>query len=962
MNNKLISKENMRIPLSLSVAVLLILSTVITVIPAAFAAASTTTVSPLTVTAKAATALTFTIANPGASTASYSQVQIRVSARWSLITPEAVTTTGLGGTPSVSISGIGPYVVVVSGIALAPGATGTVKIAGMVADVGLTGSSYTDPFTVFSLDATSGALLVADANNGGASLLEAITVTAGTATFLDAGMMPSAAYISTTLAVNSTLHVHVNNTAGANVGSNTTIIVIGRDVNNNAIIGHALMNTNQTDGNWSNLMKLNNVAPTAGQLNFKSITEVLIRGGTWGDDFYVVDWNTETVRVRGITTRDTVSGSLIAGQSIDVVAVATDNTGKGASGVSVAFESDKTGSAFSSASVSTTVQGTARNIYTTSTSQGTNNIKTTATGLLFSPLTFAITTVWGPAATLSISASPNSITAVGGSSTISLSIKDANGNTRKVAGTVLTFGTSAGVLSAITATTSSAGTASITLSATPTTVAGSVATITSTGAGLAGQTTVSFTSGPVAGVTITVSSTSMNIQGSVTITATVKDANNNPITGATVAFTQTVMSGLLTYAPSLSPTSAITGASGQVTTTLTASIEAGTLTVTGTSGGYSATTAVITINGGSATTLTGTATPSVIAADGVSTSVITWTLKDGFGNVVKPATAVPVTITTSAGTFTGTGTSTASDSIQTITGMTTGVTLKSTTTVGKITVTANGGGIIGTLSITFAGQATDFKLSAKPSTVQIGTASTVTLQLIDPFGNNALAGTAAPIVNTLSATAGTAVIAAPMNASGTLGTFTFNAPATVPPGGISTLTIQITITTNDAIPFQVQHQLTIPISGAPNSLVLTADPTSLPADGIAVGKVNARLVDANGVTIISGSGTTIGFSTTAGTLLTTSVVTDLTTGISSAYIKAPATAGLGTLTAVGGGVSGTLGLNFTTPGTAYVETLTTPVIKDTSGNVVAAPRVVLLGYGVRRWLYRELTLNMSQDR
>jgi hypothetical protein len=132
--------------------------------------------------------------------------------------------------------------------------------------------------------------------------------------------------------------------------------------------------------------------------------------------------------------------------------------------------------------------------------------------------------------------------------------------------------------------------------------------------------------------------------------------------------------------------------------------------------------------------------------------------------------------------------------------------------------------------------------------------------------------------------------------------------------------------------------MNIQITGAAFQLVLGANPVSLPADGVTVGIVSARLVDAAGVTIISGTGTTIQFATTAGTLLTVGVVTSTTDGIATAYIKAPSSAGVGSISAVGGGVSGALSMTFTTPGTTYVETLTTPVIKDTSGNVVTAPK------------------------
>jgi adhesin/invasin len=850
-----------------------------------------------------------------------------------VISPDSVVTSGLGGSPTVTISGSGPYVVVVSGISLAPSASGTITLKGMVADVGLTGSTYTDNFYVYSLDDSASPQITGDANN---PLAVTVNVATGTATYMDHGMEPKATFVNPTFSASKLVAVVTATAAAGGTGSDVTIIVAGRDSTGASLIGRATILSGSTTSTTPVDITLfdGSTTPT----NWARVEAVYIRTtqGVIGDKFKLRAVQAAMDVVTDIETKDSTAGTLIAGQSINLAAFVTDNSGKGVSGVPVTFSTyaasttEVTGGSFTATTVTTDALGVARTIFTTSTTQGTQTIKATSPGLIGSGTTYKITTVWGPAARLVVTASPDSIPAVGGSSTITAMLVDANGNTRKVAGVSVAFGTTAGQLSDKSATTGSDGKASVVLSATSTTTAGTTALVTATAAGLTGSVQVSFTTGPIASVSVSVSPSSIRILEEATVTATVKDANGNPIQGATVTFAITITGGFVTYQPTMKPSSAVTGPDGTATSKFVASIEAGTATVTAAAGGFTATTGTITVSGGTPVKLEGSATQTTIPADGTSTTTITFTLEDKYGNTVLPSAAIPVTITTTAGTLSST-----TDTISTATGSTSGVTLKSSTTVGKVTVTATGGGYTGSVTVTFAGAASDFKMTAQPSIVQVNNPTTITIQLIDAAGNNAINTGTAAISFEGTATSGTlALPISSINPGSSSTQFTWTAPSSVPPGGTATITVTATLKPGVTITRQVQVQ----VAGAPYKISLTATPTTAPADGTTIVEVVAKLVDVSGVTIVSSPGITIQFSTDLGTLLTTSVNTDTTTGEAKAYLKAPTTTGKATITAVGGGVAGSTTIEFTTPGPVYKAEVKTPTLVDTAGRTVTAPR------------------------
>jgi hypothetical protein len=128
-----------------------------------------------------------------------------------------------------------------------------------------------------------------------------------------------------------------------------------------------------------------------------------------------------------------------------------------------------------------------------------------------------------------------------------------------------------------------------TLTATSDTLTGSPVTFTATG-----------TAGPASKISVTLSPTSVALGGTSTATATVTDADDNPVSGVNVTFSSAAGASV--------PGAAVaTDVSGVATATVTASAtQAGTVVITGSfgPGGSEAATATLTVNPGVASKLT----------------------------------------------------------------------------------------------------------------------------------------------------------------------------------------------------------------------------------------------------------------------------------------------------------------------------------------------------------------------
>ncbi len=231
-------------------------------------------------------------------------------------------------------------------------------------------------------------------------------------------------------------------------------------------------------------------------------------------------------------------------------------------------------------------------------------------------------------------------------SVVTLTLKD--GNNIPVTGQNVTFLSPLGTLSAMTDSGNGVYTATLTAG----TVSGTTA-VSSNINGIAldmtpATVTLNGNSGELSTTNSTFVAAPVNIEanGSDTsvVTLTLRDSNNNPVTGQTVNFAGT-----------LGTLGAVTeGSSGVYTATLTAGIIVGTSSITASvsSTALGVTPATVTLNGNSgnlsATNSTLVAAPVNIEANGSDTSVVTLTLRDNNNN---PVTGQTVAFTSTLGTL-----------------------------------------------------------------------------------------------------------------------------------------------------------------------------------------------------------------------------------------------------------------------------------------------------------------------
>ncbi|MGH7537913.1 MAG: Ig-like domain-containing protein [Gemmatimonadales bacterium] len=173
----------------------------------------------------------------------------------------------------------------------------------------------------------------------------------------------------------------------------------------------------------------------------------------------------------------------------------------------------------------------------------------------------------GVSATLStVSADPTSITAVSGTSTITVTVRDASGNPVNGAAVVLSATGTGNTITQPAGTTNPSGVATGSISSSV--AEQKTVTATANGTVITPTAVVTVTTGPVSASQSTVSASPTSIVaggGPSTITVTAKDAGGNPISGATVVLAATGTGNTLTQ-PS-GPTNASGVATGSLSST-----------------------------------------------------------------------------------------------------------------------------------------------------------------------------------------------------------------------------------------------------------------------------------------------------------------------------------------------------------------------------------------------------------
>jgi len=402
------------------------------------------------------------------------------------------------------------------------------------------------------------------------------------------------------------------------------------------------------------------------------------------------------------------------------------------------------------------------------------------------------------------------------------------------------------------------------------------------------------------------------------VTATVLNSDGDPVDDdTTVVFTTT--------AGALSPASAQTY-DGMATVYLRSSTTVGTATVTATAAGASSSVSVNFIPSNVAS-ISLTANPGTLNADGASTSTIRAEVRDSQGNSVGEE-VISFSITSGTGTL-------SESTVTTVSGVA-ALTYTASNRVGFETITAwSANGISGSVTITLISAIVgSVTVSAGSSEITAnGISQTLIMSTVkDVNGNNVADGTAVNFstsAGTLSAAISTTVngiATATLTSSATVGT----AIVTVTAGGV------LGTTTVNFIP------------GAPNIINLTATPNNLSADGASTSTIRAVVNDARGNAVANGE--VISFRVTTGTGLLSAPTATTTNGVATLTYTASNSVGFETITALAAnGISGSVTITLisaivgsvtVSAGSSEItadgisQTLIMSTVKDINGNNV----------------------------
>ena len=431
--------------------------------------------------------------------------------------------------------------------------------------------------------------------------------------------------------------------------------------------------------------------------------------------------------------------------------------------------------------------------------------------------------------TSTITASPASVVADNTTSTITVRLKDAAGNNLPNGGgaTVALSATAPGALSAVT----NNGDGTFTATVKSTLVGTATITGTLNGSAFASSASVTFTPGPATNFVVT--SPGSAIAGSATtVTVTAKDQYGNTATGytGTVHFTSTDGSA------SLPGDYTFVGSDNGANTVPVTLKTAGSQTVTATDGPINGTTGTIGVSPGpvSATASTVTRSPASVPADNSTTSTVTVTLKDAYGNVV-PAKVVTLGAGAGSSTWSPLTDTTNSSGVASFAAkdtMVENVVYNAVDTTDALPLTD-----VATVSFV-AGPLASITLNPANATVAAGVGQTYTVLGYDSLGH---------LIGDVTASPSTSLAINP-NGSCIADTCTATASgphtviATNTTGGVHTATANLTVT---------------PAAASAANSTITASPGSITADGISTSTITVHAKDQYFNTITTGGDTVV---------------------------------------------------------------------------------------------------------
>ena len=521
-------------------------------------------------------------------------------------------------------------------------------------------------------------------------------------------------------------------------------------------------------------------------------------------------------------------------------------------------------------------------------------ITTTGSGKVGVSNPFTVTP--GAPFTVTVTASRTSIPIVSGSAVVTATVCDIGGDL-VADGTVVTFTTTLGAIAPLTRTTTN-GVATAVLTSGSTS---GTAVVVATADSRSGSTNVTFTPGPAASVALVAYPASIPIGGlTATLTATVRDQYANLVADGTVVTFTTSLGSVAPY------TRSTTG--GAATVVLISGPIMGTATVTATVDAISGTTTV-TFTPGLPFTVTLVAAPSSIPVGG-STSTVTATVVDRYGNVVADGTTVA--FATSLGSI-------APPTRPTSSGLAT-VTLTSGNLAGTAIVTATADTVSGTTTVTFTpGLPFTVTITANPISIPVGGLTAIlTATVVDQYNNKVANNTPVTFTTSLGAIGETqprltsdGVATATLTSGNVAGTATIIALADAHAG---TATVQF-----------------LPL--APFTVTVMASSASIPVGGNTA--ITATVTDQYGN--LAANGTVVSYQTSLGVILPPTSTT--TSGVATSTLHALTVAGMATVTATAGTAFGTTPVTFTA-GAPFTVTLVASPTTTVVGTAAALTATV----------------------
>lgn len=388
------------------------------------------------------------------------------------------------------------------------------------------------------------------------------------------------------------------------------------------------------------------------------------------------------------------------------------------------------------ASTSTTdANGIAATTWTFGPTAGSQRVAAWSGNLLNSPLTYSVSAVAGAAstATSTISATPTAIVADGlSTATITVQLKDADGNNMTASGGVVTLTTTAGTLSPVTD--HQDGTYTATLTA-PTTTGSATISAMLAGTTLANTASVSFTTGAAAAVIKQSGDGGTAVIGTLRLLQVkVVDGNGNPVQNHTINWVVTTGGG------SLSASSSTSNADGIAVVEWTLGTASGSQSVNASAAGLAGSPLFFstTATAGPATRLVFTAQPSNTSAGAVISPAVQVTTQDAYGNTVTTASnSVTISLDQSAANMTLSGIK----SVAAVNGVVTFGNLSINKAWSGYTLTASSDGLTKATStafdVTVGPPASIAKVAGDGQTAQVGTsvASAPVVLITDAGGN-----------------------------------------------------------------------------------------------------------------------------------------------------------------------------------------------------------------------------------